>query len=97
MDFATRLKWVRPGIRCAEARAGVFSEVLESAPAGACLVLVDTASYARKSILLARKVQETGLPTVIVCDRYSNWPFGFTEDVLVGPRRSARSGTRLLA
>ena len=84
MDFATRLKWVRPGVRFAEARAGVYSEVLESDPAQSCLVLVDTASYARKSILLARKAQERRLPTTIVCDRYSNWPFEFTEDVLVG-------------
>lgn len=84
MDFATRLKWVRPGVRFAEARAGVFSEVLESDPARECLVLIDTASYARKGILLARKAQEIGLPNVIVCDRYSNWPFEFTEEVLVG-------------
>lgn len=84
MDFATRLKWVRPGVRFAESRAGIYSEVLESDPDRECLVLVDTASYARKSILLARKVQELRLPIVIVCDRYSNWPFEFSEDVLVG-------------
>jgi DNA-binding MurR/RpiR family transcriptional regulator len=71
-------------VRFAEARAGVFSEVLESDPARTCLILIDTASYARKSILLARKAREIGLPTVIVCDRYSNWPFEFTEEVLVG-------------
>lgn len=34
MDFATRLKWVRPSVHFAEGRAGVFSEVLESDPAG---------------------------------------------------------------
>ncbi len=84
MDFATRLKWVRPGVRFAEARAGIYSEVLESDPARECLVLIDTASYARKAILLARKAQEMGLPAIIVCDRYSNWPFEFTQDVLVG-------------
>ena len=84
MDFATRLKWTRPGVRFAEARAGIFSEVLEGQPDRECLLLIDTASYARKAILLARKASELGLPLVIVSDRYSNWPFEFTEDVLVG-------------
>lgn len=84
LDFASRLKWVRPGVRFAEGRAGVYSEILEADPATERLVLVDTASYARKGILLARKAHELGLPTVIVCDRYSNWPFEVTEDVLVG-------------
>ena len=63
MDFSTRLKWVRPGVRFAEARAGVFSEVLDSDPARECLVLIDTASYARKAIQLARKARDRSLPT----------------------------------
>lgn len=83
-DFSTRLKWVRPGVRFAEARAGVFSEVLDGDPARECLVLIDTASYARKAIQLARKARERSLPTIIVSDRYSNWPFEVTEDVLLG-------------
>ena len=83
MDFATRLKWVRPGVRFAEARAGVYSEVLESDPARTCLVLIDTASYARKSILLARRARELRLPTVIVCG---------TEDVKIGNARYAWYG-----
>lgn len=84
LDFASRLKYVRPGVRYAEARAGIYSEILESDPATSRLVIVDTASYARKGILLARLAREIGLPVVIVTDRYSNWALEFTEDVLTG-------------
>lgn len=84
LDFASRLKYVRPGVRYAEARAGIYSEVLESDPARSCLVMVDTASYARKGVLPARRAAETGMPIVAVTDRYSNWALEFTEEVLAG-------------
>jgi len=82
MDFASRLKYVRSGVRFAVGSAGVFAEVLESDPATSLIFMVDTAAYARKGVLLARKAVEFGIPLVIMTDRYSHWAREFTDDVL---------------
>lgn len=82
MDFASRLKYVRSGVRFAEATAGVYSDVLQSDPEKSVLVLTDTVSYARKGILLARKAKEFRIPLVIVTDRFSHWALEYTDDLL---------------
>lgn len=82
MDFASRLKYVRAGVRFAHGSAGVFAEVLESDPATTLIFMVDTAAYARKGVLLARKAAELGIPLVIMTDRFSHWARAFTADVL---------------
>lgn len=82
MDFASRLKYVRSGVRFAEATAGIYSEVLQSDPEKSVLVLTDTVSYARKGILLARKAKEFGIPLVIVTDRFSHWALEYTDNLL---------------
>ena len=82
LDFANRLKYARPGVRFAEGSAGIYSEVLESDPAKVCLMIVDTVSYARKGVLLARKAREQGIPLVVVTDRFSHWALEHTDLVL---------------
>ena len=82
LDFASRMKYVRSGIRAAHGSAGVFAEVLECDPATTLIVIVDTAAYARKGVLLARKAAELGIPLVIMTDRYSHWAREFTEHVI---------------
>jgi DNA-binding MurR/RpiR family transcriptional regulator len=84
LDFATRLKYARAGVRFAEGNSGVYSEILESDPVEACLVLVDTVAYARKGLLLARRARDMKIPLIIVTDRFSNWAYEFTELVLQG-------------
>jgi len=84
LDFAGRLKYARPGVRYAEGATGVYSEVLEADPRTSCLVLIDTAAYARKGVRLARRARDLGLPLVIVTDRFSRWAYEFTELVLQG-------------
>ena len=84
MDFANRLKYARPGVRFAEGTAGTFSEILEAESGRACLILVDTIAYARKSLLLARKCQERKIPVVVVTDMFSHWAYEFTDLVLEG-------------
>lgn len=82
LDFASRLKYVRSGIRAAHGSAGVFAEVLECDPATTMIFIVDTAAYARKGVLLARKAAELGFPLVIMTDRYSHWAREFSDHVL---------------
>lgn len=82
LDFANRLKYARPRVRFAEASAGIYSEVLESDPAESCLVIVDTVSYARKGVLLAKKAKELGIPLIVVTDRFSHWALEYTDLVL---------------
>ncbi|MGH6805396.1 MAG: MurR/RpiR family transcriptional regulator [Ensifer adhaerens] len=84
LDFSSRLKYARGGVRFAEGNAGVYSEVLESDPQETCLVLVDTAAYARKGLLLAERVRDLKIPLIIVTDRFSNWAYEFTDLVLQG-------------
>jgi DNA-binding MurR/RpiR family transcriptional regulator len=84
LDFATRLKYARAGVRFAEGNSGVYSEILEAVPAETCLVLVDTVAYARKGLLLARRARDLKIPLVIVTDRFSNWAYEFTDVVLQG-------------
>ncbi|MGF6176287.1 MurR/RpiR family transcriptional regulator [Ensifer sp. 4252] len=84
LDFSSRLKYARGGVRFAEGNAGVYSEVLESDPQETCLVLVDTAAYARKGLLLAARVRDLKIPLIIVTDRFSNWAYEFTDLVLQG-------------
>lgn len=84
LDFATRLKYARGGVRFAEGNSGVYSEILESEPEEACLVLIDTVAYARKGLLLARRARDMKIPLIIVTDRFSNWAYEFTDLVLQG-------------
>lgn len=84
LDFTNRMKYARAGVRFAEGGAGVYSEVLELDPKESCLVLIDTAAYARKGVLLARRAREIGLPLVIVTDRFSNWAYAYSDLVLQG-------------
>lgn len=84
LDFATRLKYARPGVLFIDDVNGIYSEVLESDPARTCLVLIDTASYARSSSLLAKKVRDAGMSLIIVTDKFSHWASEYTEYVLEG-------------
>jgi DNA-binding MurR/RpiR family transcriptional regulator len=84
LDFANRLKYARRGVRFVEGSAGTYSEVLETDPDQACLVVVDTVAYARRALLLARKAKEFGIPVVVVTDRFSHWAYEFTDLVLEG-------------
>jgi DNA-binding MurR/RpiR family transcriptional regulator len=84
LDFATRLKYARPGVRFVEGAAGVYSEVLDTKPEDTCLVLIDTVAYARKGVLLARRAREQNIPLITITDRFSNWAYEFTDLVLPG-------------
>lgn len=82
MDFSSRLKYVRPGVRFAEGTTGVYSEVLECNSAESVLVIIDTASYARKGVQLAKRARELNIPLVIVTDRFSHWARAYTDNLL---------------
>ena len=82
LDFASRLKWVRPGVRFVEGTSGTWSEVFEEGTGPTCMVLVDTAAYARTSFRIAELCLRQGLPLVVVTDRFSNWARKYTPHVL---------------
>lgn len=84
LDFASRLKYARAGVSFIEDTEGVYVEILEADPAESCLVLVDSAAYARKGLLLARKAHELGFTVVIVTDRFSHFAYELTDLVLQG-------------
>lgn len=84
VDFANRLKYARKNVFFAEGMTGTYSEILESDPQKNCLVIVDTASYARKGILLAKKARSLGIPIIVITDKYSHWALEYTENILAG-------------
>lgn len=82
LDFASRLKWARPGVRFVEGTSGTWSEIFDEESGSSCVVLVDTAAYARTSFRISELCLRGGLPLVIVTDRFSNWARKYTPHVL---------------
>jgi DNA-binding MurR/RpiR family transcriptional regulator len=82
LDFASRLKWVRPGVRFVEGTSGTWSEIFDEVGHPSSVVLVDTATYARTSFRIAELCLRLGLPLVVVTDRFSNWARKYTPHVL---------------
>jgi len=79
LDFSTRLKWVRGGVRFAEGLGGTFSEVLTDDVGRSCVVLVDTAEYAAMTFRLCQEIQRRNIPLIVVTDKYSHWSKEFTD------------------
>ena len=79
LDFSTRLRWVRGGVRFAEGVGGTFSEILTEEPKRSCVVMVDTAEYAAMTFRLAAEIKQRRIPLIIVTDKYSHWAADFTD------------------
>lgn len=81
-DFASRLKYIRSGVRFGSSSTGVYSDILGSDPENTVLIVVDTAYYSRKGILLTKKARDLGIELVIVTDRFSHWAREYSDNVL---------------
>jgi DNA-binding MurR/RpiR family transcriptional regulator len=79
LDFSTRLKWVRGGVRFAEGLGGTYSEILLDDVGNSCVVLVDTAEYAAMTFRLCQEIQRREIPLIVVTDKYSHWSREFTD------------------
>lgn len=79
LDFSTRLKWVRGGVRYAEGTAGTYSEILTDDIENSCVVLVDTAEYASMTFRLCEQIKRRHIPLIVVTDKYSHWAREFTD------------------
>lgn len=84
LDLATRLEWVRPGVRFVEGTSGTWSEIFgeEAEGSTSCVILVDTAAYARASFRIGELCVRRNLPLVIVTDRFGAWARRYTPHVL---------------
>lgn len=78
LDFATRLRWVRPGVRFTEGLGGTFSEILADNVRSSCVLLVDTAEYSSMTFRLCDQIKRRRIPLVVVTDKYSHWAKEFT-------------------
>lgn len=78
LDFATRLRWVRPGVRFAEGLGGTYSEILTDNLKNSCVLLVDTAEYASMTFRLCDQISRRKIPLIVVTDRYSHWAKDYT-------------------
>lgn len=78
LDFATRLRWVRPGVRFTEGLGGTFSEILSDNVKSSCVLLVDTAEYASMTFRLCDQIKRRGIPLIVITDKYSHWAKEFT-------------------
>jgi len=79
LDFSTRLKWVRGGVRFAEGLGGTYSEILTDDLGKSCVLLVDTAEYAAMTFRLCQEIQRREIPLIVVTDKYSHWSREFTD------------------
>ncbi|MFZ5672715.1 MAG: MurR/RpiR family transcriptional regulator [Pseudomonadota bacterium] len=84
LDFASRLLYARPNVFHIDDNTGTYTEILTADPKKSLLVHVDTAAYATRGVKLLDRVKQTGLPTVIVTDRFSHWAAGYTKYVFEG-------------
>ncbi|MFC3613439.1 MurR/RpiR family transcriptional regulator [Lutimaribacter marinistellae] len=82
MDFATRLKYARPGARFTDGRSGNWSEIFIEEPETSCVIMVDVVPYAHDSVKIADLCRQRGIPLIVVTDRYSAWPRRYTPHVL---------------
>lgn len=82
MDFATRLKYTRPGVRYADGRSGNWSEIFIETPDRSCVVLIDIVPYAHESVKIADLCRQRDIPLIVITDRYSPWPRQYTPHVL---------------
>jgi DNA-binding MurR/RpiR family transcriptional regulator len=82
LDFSTRLRFVRPGVRFAEGLSGTWSEIFGEEPAGSCVFLVDTAAYCPTSFRIAELCADGGIPLIVATDRFGDWARGYTDMAL---------------
>jgi DNA-binding MurR/RpiR family transcriptional regulator len=82
MDFATRLKYARKGVRFAEGISGNWSELFAEDPEHCCVILVDTVPYATAGLRISELCLRRSIPLVLITDRYSAWPRKYTPHAL---------------
>ncbi|KIN74966.1 Transcriptional regulator, RpiR family protein [Sulfitobacter noctilucae] len=82
MDFATRLKYARSGVRFVSGTSGNWSEIFEDDVEDSCVVLVDTVPYAQTSLKIAELCLRRSIPLITVTDRYDPWPRQYTPHAL---------------
>ncbi|MBB3992793.1 DNA-binding MurR/RpiR family transcriptional regulator [Sulfitobacter undariae] len=82
MDFATRLKYARSGVRYTSGISGNWSEIFADDVEDSCVILVDTVPYAAASVRIAQLCLDRGIPLITVTDRYDPWPRQYTPHAL---------------
>lgn len=78
MDFASRLLWMRPQVIFVNSDSGTYGEVLMAEPKTSAVMLIDTATYAAKTMKLAERLKAIGMPLVIVTDKFSQWGWAYS-------------------
>jgi len=78
MDFATRLKYARSGVKYAEGTSGNWSEIFADDVNDSCVIMVDTVPYAEMSLKIAELCLRRDVPLITVTDRYDPWPRQYT-------------------
>lgn len=71
--FATQLEYARAGIRFVDGQDGTFADVFDAERRKACLLIIDSRRYARKSGLLAERARAAGIKIIAVTDIYCPW------------------------
>lgn len=84
-DFATRMKYARPGVRFADGRSGNWSELFLEDPQDSCVIMIETVPYSHDAVKIADACRNRDVPLVVITDRYSAWPRQYTPHVLAVP------------
>ncbi|HUR88623.1 MAG TPA: MurR/RpiR family transcriptional regulator [Ramlibacter sp.] len=82
MDFASRLEYVRDGVRFLDGTNGTYAELFaRAAKTRRQVVLVDIRRYARHARLLAEAAAQARVPVAVITDAHCHWARPFTDDV----------------
>lgn len=81
-DFATRMKYCRPGVRFADGRSGNWSEIFLENPGRSCLVMIEVVPYAHEAVKIADLCLRRDIPLIMITDRNSTWSRQYTPHVL---------------
>ena len=89
--FSEQLSYARDGVRYMDGLNGTYVELLDHAPEGTLLILIDARRFASKSRVLAREAVAAGHRLLVITDQHCDWLDPERHAALVLPATGART------
>jgi DNA-binding MurR/RpiR family transcriptional regulator len=83
--LAHLLQYAREGVSLVDMSAGNYHEIFAVGGKGRCLVLVDMRRYSEQAYDLAQRASESGIPVIMITDKFCEWIRKFTAHVIAVP------------
>ena len=83
--FAHLMQYARDGVSLVDMSAGNYHEIFAADPRGRCLVLIDMRRYSDQAYALAARVNQNGMPIIMITDKFCDWIRKFSNHVIAVP------------